>query len=136
MASNKKGQAAMEFLMTYGWAIIIVIAVVAALYAMGVFKLPKGGLAKCSPCFPPGSALAYVDHNADTLVLKVGPNKVSNVRVYAPSGNATNFSTFDPGSTVTLNSTGLFSGDVQVTVEYKDEESGLLHNVTATLHGA
>jgi hypothetical protein len=34
----KKAQAAMEYLMTYGWAIIIVIIVAAALYAMGLFS--------------------------------------------------------------------------------------------------
>jgi hypothetical protein len=34
----KKGQAAMEYLMTYGWAIIIVIIVAAALYALGLFN--------------------------------------------------------------------------------------------------
>ena len=33
-----KGQSAMEYLMTYGWAIIIVIIVAAALYALGVFN--------------------------------------------------------------------------------------------------
>jgi hypothetical protein len=34
----KKAQAAMEYLMTYGWAIIIVIIVAAALYALGLFN--------------------------------------------------------------------------------------------------
>ncbi len=33
-----KGQAALEFLMTYGWAILIVVVVVAALFAMNVFN--------------------------------------------------------------------------------------------------
>ena len=35
---RKKGQAAMEYLMTYGWAILIVIIVAAALYALGIFN--------------------------------------------------------------------------------------------------
>jgi hypothetical protein len=34
----KKAQSAMEYLMTYGWAILIVIIVAAALYALGVFN--------------------------------------------------------------------------------------------------
>jgi len=46
----KKGQAALEYLMTYGWAILVVIVVVAALYAMGVFRVP-GAPVPCSPCF-------------------------------------------------------------------------------------
>ena len=33
----KKAQSAMEYLMTYGWAILIVIIVAAALYMLGVF---------------------------------------------------------------------------------------------------
>jgi hypothetical protein len=37
LISMKKGQSAMEYLMTYGWAILIVIIVAAALYALGVF---------------------------------------------------------------------------------------------------
>ena len=34
---NKKGQGAMEYLMTYGWAIIIVIIVGVALWRLGIF---------------------------------------------------------------------------------------------------
>ena len=34
----KKGQAALEYLMTYGWAILIVVIIGVALYAMGVFS--------------------------------------------------------------------------------------------------
>ncbi len=34
----KKAQSAMEYLMTYGWAILIVIIVAAALYMLGVFN--------------------------------------------------------------------------------------------------
>lgn len=36
--TGKKAQSAMEYLMTYGWAILIVIIVAAALYALGVFN--------------------------------------------------------------------------------------------------
>jgi hypothetical protein len=38
---NKKGQAAMEFLMTYGWAIIIVLAAIGALAYFGVLSPQK-----------------------------------------------------------------------------------------------
>ncbi len=138
----KKGQAAMEYLMTYGWAILIVIAVVAALYAMGVFRLPSGGLGKCSPCFGSGAGLTYKDHNADNLVLVVGPSQVKNIRVIDSGTNTqiagVDSNTYDPGATVTLACTtaGCFSGDVSIIVEYQDAESGLYHNITATIHGA
>jgi len=35
---RRKAQAALEFLMTYGWAILLVIVVVGALYATGMLK--------------------------------------------------------------------------------------------------
>ena len=35
---NKRAQAAMEFLMTYGWAILIVLVALAALFFLGVFN--------------------------------------------------------------------------------------------------
>ncbi|MBI4399599.1 hypothetical protein HY570_02520 [Candidatus Micrarchaeota archaeon] len=37
MVSNRKGQAAMEYLMTYGWAILVIILVLALLLYLGVF---------------------------------------------------------------------------------------------------
>lgn len=36
-----------EWLLTYGWAILIIVVVVAALYAMGVFNLPVSAEQKC-----------------------------------------------------------------------------------------
>lgn len=38
MGVNMKGQDAMEYLMTYGWAILIVILVAGILFALGVFS--------------------------------------------------------------------------------------------------
>ena len=36
--NNRKGQAALEFLMTYGWAILVVLAAIAALAFFGVLS--------------------------------------------------------------------------------------------------
>lgn len=43
MIGKKKGQAAMEYLMTYGWAILVIIIVLALLLYLGVFtpSLPE-----------------------------------------------------------------------------------------------
>ena len=38
---RKKGQAAMEFLMTYGWAILAAVIVIAVLASFGVFSPSK-----------------------------------------------------------------------------------------------
>lgn len=37
---NKQGQAAMEFLMTYGWAILAAIIVIGVLASFGIFNQP------------------------------------------------------------------------------------------------
>ena len=44
---NRKSQAAMEFLMTYGWAILVVLAAIAALAYFGVLSPEKFLPEKC-----------------------------------------------------------------------------------------
>jgi hypothetical protein len=121
-----KAQAALEFLMTYGWAILIVIAVVAALYGMGVFRLPSGGIAPCSPCFPSASDLAYVKHNATHVILKVGSNPVK-----------VGGETYQPGQTFIYPTPGCdytTSTSCDVTIEYSvvvgGQEMPIASNIT------
>jgi len=123
-----KAQAALEFLMTYGWAILIVIAVVAALYAMGVFKLPTGGLAPCSPCFPPGSDVTYISHNASHVLLRVGANKIKVTIGGTPQ-------TLDPGSTFAYEH-GCDTWPCQANVSYSlvVDDQEMLKTASATLH--
>ncbi|OYT53287.1 MAG: hypothetical protein B6U72_06410 [Candidatus Altiarchaeales archaeon ex4484_2] len=40
---DSKGQGAMEYLMTYGWAIMVVMIVGVVLWQMGIFKMGSGG---------------------------------------------------------------------------------------------
>jgi len=47
--STLKSQSAMEFLMTYGWAILIVSVVLGALYSMGVFNQTSTITTSCVP---------------------------------------------------------------------------------------
>ena len=66
---NKKSQAALEFLMTYGWAILVVLVAVGALAYFGVLSPDKFMPAKCLV----QSGLACLDHKAtaNSLVLRV-----------------------------------------------------------------
>ena len=45
---NKKGQGALEYLMTYGWALLVIVIVVAALYAMGVLNPSTYQQSRCT----------------------------------------------------------------------------------------
>ena len=69
---NKKGQAAMEFLMTYGWAILVVLAAIGALAYFGVLSPSKHLPESC--IF--GQGISCVDFTVGpstaTLYLQVG----------------------------------------------------------------
>jgi len=66
--NNKKAQVAMEFLMTYGWAILIVLIVLAALFFLGVFN-PR----IANTCLAPAPFVCTdVKVSGTTLTLVVG----------------------------------------------------------------
>ncbi len=122
---RRKAQAAMEFLMTYGWAILAIIVVVAALYGMGVFT--RRGTVPCSPCF---SYFAYVDHSGTQLVVRNGAREISSISSWEGTPSATSA---QPGATITIS--GATIGDEESAwVQYTVTESGLARNDTATLH--
>ncbi|MFH0714508.1 MAG: hypothetical protein V1847_01655 [Candidatus Diapherotrites archaeon] len=54
---DKKGQSALEYLMTYGWALVVIVIVIAALFAFGIFNPPSAGT--CTGL----NKLAYVQHS-------------------------------------------------------------------------
>jgi uncharacterized protein (UPF0333 family) len=124
--SKLKAQAAMEYLMTYGWAILIVIIVVAALWAMGVFTTTSS--VACSPCF---SYFAFVDYAGGTMVLRNGPQEINITTVTGGTIPAT--TSYTAGKTITISGIST-TGDVDVTITYTVTTSGLSHTDTATIH--
>ena len=125
---GRKGQSAMEYLMTYGWAILIVIVVVAALYAMGVFQVAPS--VKCSPCFGT-SDFTYIDHSDTQLVLKAGPREIDVSPVGAGNGSAAS-----TGETITvdISSCTWTNDECVVSMNHTITSSGLVHTNQATLH--
>ena len=138
-----KGQVSLEYLMTYGIAIAIVVIAVAALYSMGVFS-PSSSTVACSPCF---SNFAFVDYSSTDgiLVLKNGARdiNITNVTYTDSSGTETQASISDcslsskcdANKQFKINFTALGSGTTQtIKIYYKDILSGLNHTDTATIH--
>jgi len=119
----------MEYLMTYGWAILIVIIVVAALWAMGVFQVPSAPV-PCSPCF---NYFAYVDYAAGTLILRNGPQEINITGV--TGGNLPATTQYTAGKQITIDGIST-TGDVDLTITYTVVASGLSHTDTATIHNA
>lgn len=73
----RKGQAAMEFLMTYGWAILVVLVAIGALAYFGVLSPSQFLPEKCT--ISTGSGLFCKDHQADSDASQRITLKIQNI---------------------------------------------------------
>ncbi len=150
-----KGQSAMEYLMTYGWAILIVIIVVAVLFSLGVFN-PSTYTQTTATGFsgfnvPTGS---WQLTDSGTMTLQVNNAMGSNIRIIGFNvtqgatrvENVTNGATglaMSPGETLDLRVVGLPGGtsgssySLAVTIRYDNTDTGLTgFRSTGTLVGS
>ena len=142
---SKKAQAAMEFLMTYGWMILIVLVAIGALYYLGVFSPGKYLPSKCE--LPPG--FSCMDHkvNATDISLYIGQGlgKSINITNITFSGGVT-CTGITPATPFTMNSgdeqnialSGCsgYSGDTfneEITIAYTDLDTGYTHTATGSI---
>ena len=138
MTFSSKSQAAMEFLMTYGWAILVVLAAIAALAYFGVLSPEKFMPEKC--ILEPG--LACIAHKVEptksTIVITNTKGTTITVNSITVGGCSTTFdkemlSGTDFTFVVTGCSNGIskdkFKGDI--TIAYTLKDTGL----TKTAYG-
>jgi hypothetical protein len=158
---NRKGQAAMEFLMTYGWAILVVIAAIAALAYFGVLDPARLLPERCQ--FPAGMDCidkASIKEATVTLALRnnqgfpvtvTGANATNGGAsvcgpVQVAVGSTGNLTAIGTGISVPnnevfrveLGTCGLTAGnkfDGDVTVSYTNEESGLANQAVGSVRG-
>ncbi len=82
---KKKGQAAMEFLMTYGWAILVVLIAIGALVYFGVTRPERFMPEKCT--LSTGSGLFCEEFTAssgeDEVTLRIRNVNIDNAFVYS-----------------------------------------------------
>jgi len=97
MRFNRKAQAAMEFLMTYGWAILVVLVVIGALVYMGVLNPMAMVPEKCTA--PSGFICNSVSMNSNQLQMILTP------QINGKSGNIT-FNAVTPTTFSVTESTG------------------------------
>ncbi len=85
-----KGQSALEYMMTYGWAILIIVIVAVILYSMGIFN-PRASVTAASSGFSPFAASAAVCTSSSpgtlTVAFTVGglPNGASSATIKSAS---------------------------------------------------
>ncbi len=134
---DKKAQAAMEFLMTYGWAILVVLAAIAALAYFGVLSPDRFLPEKCT--MPAGIACVDFRYSGTAIEMALqngGGFDMTNVSV---SVNGTSCTGTDSTTQPTLSngdqatysvtcspSAGKFKGDV--TFSYINQQTGMAHD--------
>ena len=98
---NKKGQAAMEFLTTYGWAFLVIIVAISGLYYMDVFDFSRAIPASFSldGKIEAGDAFAIKNDGTGTLQVQIKNNNAQVIKItkstiiekaLADAGNADN----------------------------------------------
>ncbi len=97
--ARKKGQAALEFLMTYGWALVMILIVIAAILYFGVAR-PKDILPNRCMFSPQIGCVAYSLASSDnTIRLKLMNNVGETITVSSLNLNSetqTNIDCIDP----------------------------------------
>lgn len=147
---EKRAQSALEYLMTYGWAILIIIIVGAALYALGVFS-PGTFTGKRSTGFSAFQMTDFkVDANANVTVdigNRLGKTIKLNSIIATYKNSACNYTSganIGPNAayTITFPCSAEWSGltpkasySVSIDFNYTDPDSGLWHYDSGTLFG-
>lgn len=94
---SKKSQAAMEFLMTYGWAILIVLIVIGVFWQLGVFNVlfvPErcvigGGYLNCQDFGVQDNQITLLVANAASVDLEISRIDITSQALQTPCYNDT-----------------------------------------------
>ena len=149
---DSKGQGAMEYLMTYGWAIMVVMIVGVVLWQMGIFKMGSGGSGMSG-----FGAVKPLDHSstgsqslavsftngAGARITNVGVNSTDSTgsvinAVLTPNTDVSPGDTFTASFTNTLDTVcpaGADTYDVTLNVSYTNSITGLAHSGTGRVWG-
>ena len=137
---KKIGQAAMEFLMTYGWAILVVLVAIGALAYFGVLSPEKQLPERCMLQAGVECADAKVTSDSVILVLRNGLGKTIEISNVSIGSNCVTdvATTLTNGDQATLTVTGCaftvgekMNEDLEI--QYANPDTGLTHAMTGTL---
>lgn len=119
----RKGQAALEFLMTYGWAILAAVVVIGALAYFGVFSPSQYAPKMCTLTAPLGCEEHTVNNDSVQMVIRNGFGHDITVQEITVDGcgNLNGTTSINDGDSqlVTIDCTSTlsenFQGDISVT---------------------
>jgi len=127
---NKKGQAAMEFLATYGWALLVIVVAISALATFGVLNADKFLPERC--IMPSG--IACLSHKATTDSVQVvlqnslGQTMLVTNLVVGDCSAYTSATSIANGGKITFSLEGCSNGGAgtrlktDINLTYRDEE--------------
>ncbi len=148
--NSKKGQAALDFLMTYGWAIALVVIIAAVLFALGIFDVSNfvgnkasgfAGVAVANWQLTSSGIMSLRLSNQvgqrvsiDSVVVTIG---LSNASV--ATGLPAILSTGQDTEVITTGGLGNFTSgtgySAKVVIRYTDQVTGFVGTSTGTLMG-
>ncbi len=133
LMKNTKSQAALEFIMTYGWAILVVLVAIGALAYFGVLSPDRFLPNKCT--FQAG--IACLDHKATSTTLDINVRNSLGYDITINNLKANSCTSITPGTTLSNGGTATYtfttctisgskySGDVNFT--YTNIETNVQH---------
>ena len=98
LAKSKRSQSALEYMMTYGWAILIIVIVAVILYSMGIFN-PSSSVTFTSSGFSPFTVSSSLCNNLGYKIAVIAgpiPNNANSLtisKVYLTSATGANTTT-------------------------------------------
>ena len=135
----KKGQGAMEYLMTYGWAILVVLIVGIVLWKTGLFGTRATGQSGFDVLIPAEWKISNGVNQSTIIFRNVAGKTLSSVSVtLGTDGNGTySLGTVGPGKEVTLSNanatcTAGSSAEVNATITYTS--NSIQHTDTGTIY--
>ena len=140
-AKQRKSQAAMEFLMTYGWAILVVLAAIAALAYFGVLSPEKFLPEKCLIETGFTCISSKIEAAQSTIVFSNGYGKsvvIDSIQIGGCSKAFSDTLTSEEQSTFVI--TGCSNGELkevfkgEVTIKYTEKSTNLSKTAYGTIN--
>jgi hypothetical protein len=146
-----KGQSALDFLMTYGWALLLIVLAVGALFALGVFNTGSFVGARAVGFTQIGVPAWRVDASGNLtfqLANRAGTDvNVTSITAFYRTSNfsinytpTVNLSIINGATSATqlINMTGISSGttySIPMTIVYVDRNTNFTYQTSGTLTG-